>query len=139
MKPRKLRPSDVVFAVECLPEDIPVRGNALASGDDAEDKACEDEILARLDSGDPWAWCCVKVTATLECKAPQYEVGHTSKGPCYRMPTDVSLVGVDYLGGCSYRDEADFREGGYFDDMKDAALEHLQAQVDALAKAVCDP
>jgi hypothetical protein len=136
MKPRKLRPEDVVFAVECLPEDIPVRGNALASGDDAEDKACEDEILARLDSGDQWAWCCVKVTATLECKAPKYEVDHSSNGPCYRMATDVSLVGVDYLGGCSYTDEKDFLACSG-DEMKEQALAHLQAQVDALAKAVC--
>jgi hypothetical protein len=126
MKPRKLTAKDVVFAVECLPEDIPVRGNAMASDEPELDKKVEDEIIARLDSGDLWAWCCVKVTATLECVSQR-------KG---YVPTDVSLVGVDYLGGCSYRDEGDFREGGYFADMKDAALDDLQAQVDALAKKV---
>jgi len=126
MKPRKLRPEDVVFAVECLPEDIPVRGNVMASDEPELDKAEEDAIIRRLDSGDLWAWCCVKVTATLEC---------TSQRKGY-VPTDVSLVGVDYLGGCSYRNEGDFREGGYFADMKENALEHLQSQVDALAKVV---
>jgi len=40
-----------------------VRGNAMASGDDAADKAYEDEILARLERDDLLAWCCLQVTA----------------------------------------------------------------------------
>lgn len=32
----------------CTPEHVAVRGNAMASGDDAEDKKAEDWILAEL-------------------------------------------------------------------------------------------
>ena len=40
--------------VTAAQDDIPVRGNAMASGDDATDRECEDDILTRLDSGDVW-------------------------------------------------------------------------------------
>lgn len=80
-----------------------VRGNASACGDDAEDKAAEDEILARLDNGDVWAWACVKVTASYK-----------------------GITGDDYLGGCCYTDTSDFiAPGGYYDDMKGAAREAM--------------
>jgi hypothetical protein len=64
MKPRKLTASEVTFTIELEPEDTEVRGNVVASDDDAIDKQCEDEILERLDRGDIEAWCCVKVTAS---------------------------------------------------------------------------
>ena len=119
MHPRakQLTEEDVIFTLECLEEHTPVRGNAMASGDNEADRACENEILERLDRGDIWAWCTVKVTARYG-----------------------SLVGVDYLGCCSYRDERDFREpsGGYFDDMRREALRDLQSQIDTLAPLVCD-
>lgn len=84
-------------------DDIPVRGNALASGDDEVDRACEDAILDRLESGDVWAWASVRVRAT------------------YRR-----YSGSDYLGACSYADEEAFRAPGeYYDAMRDRALENL--------------
>ena len=86
-------------------DDIPVRGNALASGDDAEDRAAEDEIIARLEAGDVWAWARVRVTVT--------------------HPDMPGLDGWDSLGACSYRDEADFIAGGYYDDMVREALRNL--------------
>jgi hypothetical protein len=111
MKTKQLTEKDVTFRLTAEPDQQSPRGNALASGDDEEDRKCEDEILRRIDEGDVWAWCVVKVEA-------HYHV----------------LVGVDYLGGCSYKDEADFREpGGYFDDMKGEALADLQRQFDDLA------
>jgi hypothetical protein len=85
------------------PEEIPVRGNALASGDDAEDRAIEDSILSRLEAGDEWAWCMVTVRVTL---------------PCGRFAED-------HLGCCSYDDERDFRAGGYFEDMVSNCMEAL--------------
>ena len=91
--------------VECLPEDVSVRGNAVCSGDEEYDKAVEDKIIADLEFN-PWAWCVVKVTATAE-DLPGFE-------------------GCDYLGGCSYSSEAEFRAGGYFDDMKTEAIAELK-------------
>ena len=91
----------IEYTVECLPEDAPVRGNAMASGDDAFDREVEDEIIADLESN-PWAWCCVKVTARAG-----------------------GLEGTDYLGCCSYESEEDFRRGGSYEDMKDCATREL--------------
>lgn len=91
------------YKIEATPEDIPVRGNTMASGDDEYDKRVEDEILARLESGDVWAWCSVRVTCA-----------------------DGETEGEAWLGGCSYKDEEDFKAGGYFDDMKAEALEDME-------------
>ena len=46
-------------------DDSQVRGNALASGDDALDRTAENDILGRLDSGDISAWCGVVVNVTI--------------------------------------------------------------------------
>lgn len=116
VKARKIQASEVEFMIECLPEYEPVIGNALASGNDKEDRECEDQIIADLESGNEWAWCRVKVTARLG-----------------------SLVGVDYLGCCSYSSQADFSHPeGYLPQMKDEALADLQDQIDKLAPMVCD-
>lgn len=98
---------EVTYTLECLPEDIGVRGNALASGDDGEDRRAEDAIIADLEAGNEWAWCCVKVTAEWN-----------------------GFEGKDYLGGCSYASEDDFKQpGGYYDDMKQQALDDLYRTV----------
>lgn len=90
------------------PEMISVRGNALASGDDAEDRACEQAIEKRLDAGDLWAWCCV--TVVVEWRG---------------------FKATDHLGACSYEDEKDFRQpGGYFDDMVRTAAEQIVDQLE---------
>jgi hypothetical protein len=101
----------VSYTIEALPEDMSVRGNAMASGDDAYDKEVEDAIIADLEAGNEWAWCTVKVTCTLEISS-----GHT-------------WTGEAYLSGCSYRNERDFLEANdYAEQMKHEAYE------DALAK-----
>lgn len=61
---RQITETEATFTIECRPEDVPVRGNVLASGDDALDKRDEDAILAKLDVGNTWAWCTVRVVAT---------------------------------------------------------------------------
>jgi hypothetical protein len=82
-------------------DEIPVRGNALASGDDEEDRKYEDEILERLDNGDVWAWADVEVHVTLP----------------------DGRTGACRLGGCSYKDEADFKQdGGYYEDLVNEAV-----------------
>lgn len=63
---RKLTKDEVEFSVEIESEDMSVRGNAMASGDDLADKEVEDHIIARLNQGDVGAWCCIKVTAKWE-------------------------------------------------------------------------
>lgn len=98
----------MVISVECMPEHMDVRGNVLASGDDAEDKRAEDEVLRQLHAGNEWAWCCIKVTATY---------GY--------------FEGTDFLGGCSYKSKADFIESDdYYADMVDRAFNELVARIE---------
>jgi len=52
--------------VDALPEDIPVRGNVLASGDEDEDRAAEDAVLAALEDGEPWAWAVLRVRVRVQ-------------------------------------------------------------------------
>lgn len=63
MRTRKLAAKDVVFTVAIEQDDMPVRGNAMASGDDAADREVEDAILASLERGDIEAWCTIVVKA----------------------------------------------------------------------------
>ncbi len=109
------RSRKVVPTIELIvhPEDIPVRGNAVASGDDAIDKRVEDEIIARIDDGDPWAWCCVEVRASHD-----------------------EISSSDYLGGCSYRDEAYFRTGGYYEDMVKQAVDGLNLEREKMIRSL---
>lgn len=93
---------EVTYTIHVEQDDTPVRGYAMASGDDAADKAYEDEILERLDAGDVWAWAFVTVVA----EANGFE-------------------GSDSLGGCSYASEADFKAGGYYEEMCKSAREQL--------------
>lgn len=103
---------EVTFELRIHDEDMPVRGNAMASGDNALDKQVEDEILARLDRGDTWAWCCVEVIAKFR-----------------------SLQARTFLGGCCYRDEADFKANSiYYEDMMDEAYKDLLTQWEDLTR-----
>lgn len=110
MKP--IKHGIVEFKIECLPEDTEIRGNALASGDDAIDKAHEDMLIEQYNSGNEWAWCCVKVTATI--------------------PGLEEIEGTDYLGCCSYKSEEDFKKDGSFKDMCKIAKDELLMRVKEL-------
>ena len=105
---------EVTYTLEIENEHIQVEGNASATDDDELDREIANEIIERLERGDLWAWCCVKVTAAL-------------------VVDDLTFEGVDYLGGCSYADEDDFKRGGYWESMKDQALDDLRV---ALRSAV---
>lgn len=97
----------VEYEIEIAEEHIPVRGNAMVSGDDAADRELEDEILARLDRGDLWAWCSVRVKA---------------------VAADGSIGCSSWLGACCYKNEADFRNDGgegYFTDLCREAADEL--------------
>lgn len=71
---------------------------------------CEPEhvpVAGIARAGNQWAWCVVRCTASF-----------------------AGREGIDYLGQCSYRNEADFvKNSGYADDMRDAALEQLEMQL----------
>jgi hypothetical protein len=99
----------VEFTLEAEQDDMPVRGMAMASGDDAVDKKVEDEIIDRLDGGDVWAWASVSMTARWK-----------------------GMEGVNYLGCCSYADEEDFKKDGYYKDMKAEAFADLLNNINAL-------
>lgn len=105
---------EISFTLTCLEEHAPVRGNALASGDDAEDRKAEDKIIRRLDKGNQWAWCTVKLVGRFK-----------------------SLESVEYLGCCSYKSERDFvKNSGYYDDMVDAIVFDINEQAAEIVGAV---
>lgn len=113
---QEITTDDVTWTVTCEDEDIPIEGNVLASGDDATDRQAEQEIREKLDGGNPWAWCSVKVTGTF--------------GP---------LTVSEHLGACSYESEEDFRTpGGDFDTMQAEVLHQLNEQVRDLARRLAD-
>lgn len=93
------------------PEHTSIRGNAMASGDDAVDRECEDRIIDRLNNEHEWAWCVVEVRLTC-----------------------CGLSASDYLGCWSSDDEQGFREGGYYAAMVGAAYEELSAQFSELQR-----
>jgi hypothetical protein len=99
-----LTKDEVVFKIDVEQDDIQVRDNALASGDDEQDKECEDAIIKRLNDGDVWAWASVHVIASWETNG---------------------FTGDSYLGCCSYENEEEFKSSGYYDDMCDEALKNL--------------
>jgi hypothetical protein len=113
---KTLKIEDVEFELIAEYESIPVRGNAIASGDNEFDKKVEDEIIERLDSGDVWAWASVEVKAKYK-----------------------GLKASDFLGACCYKDENDFKQpGGYYDDMKKIAFDALKKQVDEILSELCE-
>jgi hypothetical protein len=99
-------PKGVTIEVSAVQDDLEVRGNASVTDDAAADKACEDDIIRRLNDGDIWAWAVVTVTVCCG-----------------------DFSGRDNLGACSYASEDDFRAGRYFEDMVAAALDDLRTNV----------
>ncbi len=95
-----------------------------------EDEACDlrtafpecsdediDGIRARLDDGDRWAFCAVVVEAFWKPEGMEDGFG-----------------GEATLGYSSYEDEEDFKQGGYFEQMKKEALEILNKNVQEMHK-----
>lgn len=97
--------------------DVPVRGNAMASGDDEADKKLEDEILERLERGDVIAWCCAIVEVKIE------------------TPNGETFTGRAHLGASSYNTEAEMRRDCMEHyDLKSEALLDLHQKLDAAIK-----
>lgn len=101
--------NDVVIRIEAIPDDMPVRGNACDTGDEAFDHQVVNEILHRLEQGEIWAWATVAVTVSWN-----------------------SQEATEYLGCCCYDDEEAFQRCGYYPDMVDAALTQLNQDLQSL-------
>lgn len=97
--------------LEVEPDDMPLKGNVCATGDDAADAEQEREVAERLGRGDWWAWCYVRVTAT------------------WTAPSGATYTGSDSLGGCSYASEQDFRADAYYTDLLEVAVHHLREAI----------
>ena len=110
---RQITKNECKISIHIEQDDQPVRGNAMASGDDTADRECENKVLARLNVGDVWAWANVEVCATWN-----------------------GITGSDYLGGCSYADEADFKTGGYYDSMVSEAVGRINETLAGMAETV---
>jgi hypothetical protein len=106
----------VSIKLEVRQSDIPVKGNAMASGDDKYDRKVEREIQKRLDNGDIAAWfdCLLTVAIEFEIEDQEYE-----------------YQGTDSLGCCNYASIKQFvkQSGGYFGDMLDQAWGGAIAEV----------
>lgn len=99
------------IAVFAEPEHDSVRDHFSEADPDTLNMVADIEERAR--EGDTWAWCCVRVTVACG-----------------------DLAQHEYLGGCSYESEADFRaNSGYFDDMVQACMERLIAGARAVLAA----
>ena len=99
-------PKEINIEIFASEDEADVRGNVMASGDDAIDKLCEDKILKRLRNGDVWAWALVEVRATKDC------------------PTcGQKQIASTWLGGCSHKNENDFiKNSGYYEQMVEEAI-----------------
>lgn len=114
-KPITRNSRGVAITVQAFPSDIPMEGNASAI-DDVTDARIIAELQAKLDDGNMWAWCDVRVRVT------------------YRGQIERDA----YLGGCSYDSESDFRNDagkGYFSDLVDEAI----GQINAALVVLCGP
>lgn len=105
-------PDDASYDFDVEQDSDDPAGN-FASGDDAQDAETLQWIRDELDSGNVWAWCCVRVTAK------------------WTDRDDVEHEGFDSVGGCSYASERDFkRPGSYYDDMKHEAFRDLIGNIE---------
>jgi hypothetical protein len=108
------------YAIPC---DLEVRGNAMASDDDAFDKEVEDKILADLDRGVWRAWFDVQVTASFS-----YGEGF--------------IEAHEYLVACSYADSDSDADalGQVVDDhgLSRGVVEALEKKLAALKAALVD-
>jgi len=103
--------ADVEWELICEPEQFTTPEEHLCT-DEPEDDAKDCELIRqRLDSGDQWAWCSVRL------------VGRFRALECW-----------DSLGSCNFESEDDFRQSGYFADMQLEVLRQLQEEASNIAE-----
>lgn len=106
MKPLTKDSPGIEITLTCEPEELPLKGNVMASDDEAADNLEEARIAESLNRGNEWAWCCAHV----------------------RVMYKDTLRADDYLGACSYDSAEDFIAGGYYADMVNGCIDALNAQ-----------
>lgn len=97
--------SECAAVVLCEPESERIEGNASAI-DEATDAEIARHIRHELERGNEWAWCSVEVRVSWR-----------------------GLSASNYLGCCSYANEREFRDDGYFADMRREAIASLADDV----------
>lgn len=102
---------DIEISVILHPEEMPIKGNCSAV-DEETDRETEKSIEEQLKAGNPWAWCIVEVRG-------EYK----------------GLSASEFLGGCSYESEDDFKRGGYYEDMVLTVNQSIGRQVLAIVRA----
>lgn len=110
MEASKFRPftaDEVRFRIGVEPDDTPIKGS-FAGSTEAETLAMEQAAINAAEQS-VWGWAVVTVSATWE-----------------------TMLGVSVLGGCSYKDEADFKACPYYADMVKEALADLNSQAEKL-------
>ena len=103
---RRFDPQEVEISICVEYEDIPVRGNAIASEDPEYDEKVENDIINDLESGNIFAWC----TAIVKARWAGFE-------------------GVDTLGAVSCFNEESFRESVMEHGMIESAVEGLIREI----------
>lgn len=93
---RSLQRNEVTFTVKAEVDDMRFESTC-----ETYDETVK-EIQRQLDRGNVWAWSFVTVTAEWN--------GYRDSAT---------------LGGCSYNDESDFKEGDYYNDMCNDAFDQL--------------
>jgi hypothetical protein len=108
-KLRKLTVEDVVISIKTEPETETRPADHFNSNDEnpEADLTLIREIEQEIAAGSEWAWCCV--TVKIEWNGFHEE---------------------DTVGCMSYKDEAEFRADGYFEDMVKTALSDLNATLE---------
>jgi hypothetical protein len=101
----------ITFTIEAEFESD-IRPEDAFEDENGKDQELIQGIYARLAVGDTWAWASVEVTAEIEFE------GH-------------KFYGTDYLGGCSYENEEDFKRCDYYADLKKNAYDQLLKNLEA--------
>lgn len=110
MEASKFRPftvEEVEITVHAEESDVPIKGSFCGTTEWETQAMERDAIDAAAQS--VWGWANITVFAER-----------------------ADLVGTNHLGGCSYKDEADFKSCPYYADMVKEALADLNSQAEKL-------
>lgn len=104
---RMFKPEEVRFFIAVREDDLPLRGNVLASGDEEADLEAERNVGEALERGEVWSWALIRVSAWW-----------------------AGFDGDDYLGACSYASEQAFLDDdSYLPDMLAEALDEMLRKI----------
>lgn len=109
---KNITKQDENVAIEIIAdyETMPLEGNLIDSGDAEFDKRVCEDVRQQLNVGNVWSWCSVEVKVSYK----------------------NIIFSSDYLGCCSYDNEADFKAGAYYSDMVDTCIYDLNKQLQDL-------